>query len=420
MSTVKEHSPLADIEEVLADLRAGKMVILVDDENRENEGDLAMAAEHVTPEAINFMITHGRGLVCLAMTSAKCDQLALPPMASDNTSSFGTAFTVSIEARSGVTTGISVHDRAQTIKTAVREDARPDDLARPGHIFPLRASRGGTLVRAGQTEGIVDLCRLAGLTPAGVICEVINQDGSMSRMPQLQEMGARHDLKICSVAQIIEHRNRTERLIEATGTAHMPTVFGSFKMYGYTSQLTGETHVALVKGNMEPGGPQQQEPVLVRMHSECMTGDVFGSLRCDCGQQLARAMELVQQQECGAILYMRQEGRGIGLEKKIQAYQLQDCGRDTVEANEELGFASDLRDYGIGAQMLLDLGIRKLRLLTNNPRKIVGLTGYGLEITERVPLVIEPGDDNRRYLSTKGEKLGHMLTEQNPRTEKKD
>ncbi len=411
MSTAQERSPLADIEEVLSDLRAGKMVILVDDEHRENEGDLAMAAELVSPEAVNFMITHGRGLVCLAMTSAKCDELALPPMASDNTSRFGTAFTVSIEARSGVTTGISVHDRAQTIKTAVREDARPDDLARPGHIFPLRASRGGTLIRAGQTEGIVDLCRLAGLTPAGVICEVINEDGSMSRMPQLQEMAARHDLKICSVAQIIEYRNRTERLIEATGTAHMPTVFGSFKIYGYTSQLTGETHVALVKGDLEPGGPQHEGPVLVRMHSECMTGDVFGSLRCDCGQQLTRAMELVQQQECGAILYMRQEGRGIGLEKKIQAYHLQDCGRDTVEANEELGFAPDLRDYGIGAQMLLDLGIRKLRLLTNNPRKIVGLTGYGLEITERVPLVIEPGEDNRRYLSTKGEKLGHLLTD---------
>jgi 3,4-dihydroxy 2-butanone 4-phosphate synthase/GTP cyclohydrolase II len=400
---------LASIAEALEELRAGRMVVLVDDEHRENEGDLAMAAEHVTPEAINFMATHGRGLVCLALTAEKCDQLALSPMTADNTSRLGTAFTVSVEARSGVTTGISAHDRAHTVRTAVRPDARPDDLVRPGHVFPLRAKPGGTLVRAGQTEGIVDLCRLAGLAPAGVICEVMNPDGTMARLPQLTEFAVRHGLKICSVAQIIEHRRRTEKLVENFSSAKLPTRWGEFRIYGYRSGLTGESHVALVKGDLEPGRSSCPEPVLVRVHSECMTGDVFGSLRCDCGEQLHRALEMIAAEPRGAVLYMRQEGRGIGLEKKLEAYALQDCGRDTVQANEDLGLPSDLRDYGIGAQILLDLGVRKLRLLTNNPRKLIGLAGYGLEMIERVPLVVEPGDENRKYLSTKRDKMGHML-----------
>ncbi|HOX06782.1 MAG TPA: bifunctional 3,4-dihydroxy-2-butanone-4-phosphate synthase/GTP cyclohydrolase II [Planctomycetota bacterium] len=402
-------TPFAPIEEVLAELRAGRIVILVDDENRENEGDLAMAAEHVTPEAINFMITHGRGLVCLALTAEKCDQLALPPMAADNSSRFGTAFTVSIEARRGVTTGISAADRAQTIRAAVAPDAVPADLVRPGHIFPLRARPGGTLVRAGQTEGIVDLCRLAGLSPAGIICEVIQADGTMARLPDLVEFGRAHGLKVCSVEQIIGHRRRNEKLIVSTGAAELPTRHGHFRMYHYRSEVTGECHLALVRGDLAPGRAALDEPVPVRVHSECMTGDVFGSLRCDCGEQLARAMEMIAAAERGVILYMRQEGRGIGLEKKVQAYALQDCGRDTVEANEDLGLPCDLRDYGIGAQILQDLGVRKLRLLTNNPRKVVGLAGYGLEIIERVPVVIPPRPENQRYLATKRNKMGHLL-----------
>jgi len=402
---------LASIEEAVEELRAGRMVVLVDDEYRENEGDLAMAAELVTPEAVNFMVTHGRGLVCLALTPEKCDQLALPPMTTDNSSRFGTAFTVSVEARTGVSTGISAQDRAHTILTAARPEARSEDLVRPGHVFPLRARSGGTLVRAGQTEGIVDLCRLAGLRPAGVICEVMNADGSMARLPQLREFAAEHGLKICSVAQIIEHRRRTERLVEAFSCARMPTRWGDFRICGYRSDLIGESHLALLKGDIEPGGAEREEPVLVRVHSECLTGDVFGSQRCDCGEQLHQAMEMIAAEEVGVLLYMRQEGRGIGLDKKLEAYALQDCGRDTVEANEDLGLPCDLRDYGFGAQMLLDLGVRRLRLLTNNPRKIVGLAGYGLEIVERVPLIIEPVDGNRRYLSTKRDKLGHMLEE---------
>jgi 3,4-dihydroxy 2-butanone 4-phosphate synthase / GTP cyclohydrolase II len=400
---------LASIEETLEELRAGRMVVLVDDEHRENEGDLAMAAELVSPEAVNFMVTHGRGLVCLALTSEKCDQLALPAMTTDNTSRFGTAFTVSVEASSGVSTGISAQDRAHTIRTAARPEAKPDDLVRPGHIFPLRARSGGTLVRAGQTEGIVDLCRLAGLKPAGVICEVMNDDGTMARLPQLREFAERHNLKVCSVAQIIEHRRRTERLVHSFSCARMPTRWGEFRICGYRSELIGESHLALIKGDLEPGGAECPDPVLVRVHSECLTGDVFASKRCDCGEQLHRAMELISAEKRGALLYMRQEGRGIGLDKKLEAYALQDCGRDTVEANEELGLPCDLRDYGIGAQMLLDLGVRRIRLLTNNPRKIVGLAGYGLEMVERVPLIIPPVDENRRYLSTKRDKLGHML-----------
>ncbi len=403
---------LASIEEILEELRAGRMVVLVDDEHRENEGDLAMAGELVSPEAVNFMVTHGRGLVCLALTSEKCDRLALSAMTTDNTSRFGTAFTVSVEASSGVSTGISAQDRAHTIRTAVRPEAKPEDLVRPGHIFPLRARDGGTLVRAGQTEGIVDLCRLAGLKPAGVICEVMNDDGTMARLPQLREFAERHDLKVCSVAQIIEHRRRTERLVKSFSCARMPTRWGEFRICGYRSELIGESHLALIKGDLQPGGAECSDPVLVRVHSECLTGDVFASRRCDCGEQLHRAMELISAEERGALLYMRQEGRGIGLDKKLEAYALQDCGRDTVEANEELGLPCDLRDYGIGAQMLLDLGVRRIRLLTNNPRKIVGLAGYGLEIVERVPLVIPPVDENRRYLSTKRDKLGHMLEDE--------
>jgi 3,4-dihydroxy 2-butanone 4-phosphate synthase/GTP cyclohydrolase II len=400
---------LTSIEETLAELRAGRMVILVDDEHRENEGDLAMAAELITPEAVNFMIRHGRGLVCLAMTSELCDRLQLPPMASDNTSRFGTAFTVSIEARSGVTTGISAHDRAHTIRTAVRHDACAGDLVRPGHVFPLRARPGGVLVRAGQTEGVVDLCRLAGLTGAGVICEVIRDDGTMARMPELCDLAAAHGLKVCSVAQVIEHRRRTEKLVAVTGSAELPTRHGHFRMYHYRSEVAGESHVALVRGDLAPGCAALDEPVLVRVHSECMTGDVFGSLRCDCGEQLARAMETIGAAGRGVVLYMRQEGRGIGLEKKVQAYSLQDHGRDTVEANEDLGLPGDLRDYGLGAQILRDLGVRRLRLLTNNPRKVVGLAGYGLEIVERLPIVVPPRPENSVYLSTKRDKMGHLL-----------
>ncbi|MHC4915912.1 MAG: bifunctional 3,4-dihydroxy-2-butanone-4-phosphate synthase/GTP cyclohydrolase II [Planctomycetota bacterium] len=404
--------PFASIDEAAEELRAGRMLVLVDDEYRENEGDLAMAAELVTPETVNFMVTHGRGLLCLALTAEKCDQLALPPMTAENTSRFGTAFTVSVEASSGVTTGISAADRAHTVRTAVRPDARPDDLVRPGHVFPLRARRGGTLVRAGQTEGIVDLCRIAGMSPAGVICEVMNPDGTMARLSELRDFAAEHGIKVCSVAQIIEHRRRTEKLVESFSSAKLPTRWGEFRIYGYRSEVTGESHVALVKGDLEPGREECAETVLVRVHSECMTGDVFGSLRCDCGDQLRAALEMIAAEERGALLYMRQEGRGIGLEKKLEAYELQDCGRDTVQANEDLGLPSDLRDYGIGAQMLLDLGVRRIRLLTNNPRKIVGLAGYGLEIVERIPLVIQPVDENRRYLSTKRDKMGHMLEDE--------
>ena len=397
--------PIATIEEAVEDIRAGKMVILVDDEDRENEGDLTMAAEMVTPEAINFMAKFGRGLICLTLTPEKCDQLNLPPMVSANTSSFGTAFTVSIEAKTGVTTGISAADRAHTILTAVADDATADDLARPGHVFPLRARTGGVLVRTGQTEGSVDLATLAGLKPAGVICEIMNDDGTMSRMPELREFAREHGLKICSVADLVAYRMRNESLVRRAVEVPLPTQYGGeFTAVAFQNDVDQFEHLALVKGDVAGDGP-----VLVRVHSECMTGDVFGSCRCDCGDQLHSAMAMIEQEGRGVILYMRQEGRGIGLINKLKAYSLQDKGKDTVEANLALGFKADLRDYGIGAQILVNLGIKNIRLMTNNPKKIVGLEGYGINIVERVPIQMEATEQNLKYLQTKREKLGHLL-----------
>jgi len=394
-----------DIETALAELRQGRMVILVDDEDRENEGDLTMAAEMVTPEAINFMARLGRGLICLTLTGERCDALRLPPMVTDNTSSFGTAFTVSIEARTGTTTGISAADRAQTIRVAVADHATPADLARPGHVFPLRARKGGVLERPGQTEGSVDLARLAGLKPAGVICEVMNDDGTMARMPQLKELALRHGLKICSVADLIAYRQRHEKLVHRAAGAQLPTRHGTFRIVAYRNEIDGFEHLALVLG--EPAG---YAPVLVRVHSECLTGDVFGSLRCDCGSQLDRAMAEVGAAGAGVIVYLRQEGRGIGLVNKLKAYGLQELGKDTVEANEILGFKGDHREYAVAAQILMDLGVCRVRLLSNNPDKIAGLTRYGVEVVERLPLETVPTCNNLEYLRTKRGKLGHLLT----------
>ena len=396
--------PLATIEEAIEEVRQGRIVIIVDDEERENEGDLAMAADCVTPEAITFMAKHGRGLICMPISGERLDEIQLPLMVSENTARLGTAFTVSVDYKKGTTTGISAYDRAATVKAILDPRTAPEDLARPGHLFPLRYAEGGVLVRAGQTEAIVDLARLAGRYPAGVICEVMNDDGTMARMPRLEEVSQEHGIKIVSVAQLIDYRQQHERLVQRVAETRLPTRYGEFTAIAFKSVLDPDEHLALVKGDV--GGTK---PVLVRMHSQCLTGDTFGSLRCDCGEQIERSLELIAQEGRGVFVYMRQEGRGIGLHNKIRAYALQDSGLDTVEANEELGFPPDLRWYGIGAQILVDLGVRNMRLLTNNPKKVVGLESYGLQLVERVPIVVPPGKENRRYLDTKRTKLGHLL-----------
>ena len=397
--------PLLTIEQSIRDIKDGKMVILVDDEDRENEGDLCIAAETVTPEAINFMAKYGRGLICLSMTAEKCDSLDLPPMVDNNTSPFGTGFTVSIEARCGVSTGISAHDRATTILTAVADDCEPRDLVRPGHIFPLRAKGGGAIVRAGQTEGSVDLARLAGLKPAGVICEIMDEDGTMARMPALEKFSEKHGVGICTIADLIEYRMRTESFVHRSAETMIPTsMAGDFKAVVYENDIDSLLHIAMVKGEINP-----EKSVLARVHSECLTGDIFGSLRCDCGLQLEQAMTMIEKEGSGVLLYIRQEGRGIGLVNKIKAYALQDQGLDTVEANEELGFEPDMRNYGIGAQILVDLGVRKMKLMTNNPKKMVGLDGYGLSIVEQVPIEVPANIHNKCYLECKKLKMGHLL-----------
>ena len=395
---------LASIPEAIEDIRAGRFIIIVDDQSRENEGDLAIAAEKVTPEAINFMAKHGRGLICLPITGQRLDELGIPLMVTNNTSRYSTAFTVSIEAKNKVTTGISAFDRAETIKVVLDPDTKPEDLARPGHVFPIRAREGGVLVRAGHTEAIVDLAKLAGLYPAGVICEIMDEDGAMARMPQLEAMASKFDLKIVAIADLIAYRLRHERLVQRVTEARLPTKYGEFTAIAYKSLVDAAEHVALVRGDISNG-----EPVLVRVHSECLTGDVFGSLRCDCGPQVEMALQSIAKEERGVFLYMRQEGRGIGFHNKLRAYALQDQGLDTVEANIALGFAPDLRDYGIGAQILADLGLHNIRLLTNNPKKVIGLESYGIKIVETVPLIAPSTPYNIRYLETKQKKLGHIL-----------
>jgi 3,4-dihydroxy 2-butanone 4-phosphate synthase / GTP cyclohydrolase II len=406
------QTPFATIEEALEDVRQGKFVVVVDAADRENEGDLTIAAQFATPEAVNFMATHGRGLICLCLTDERCDELALEQMTDRNETPFGTAFTVSIEAREGVSTGISAQDRARTIQVAIDPSKGPEDLVQPGHVFPLRARVGGVLQRAGQTEAAVDLARLAGLNAAGVVCEVMKDDGTMARVPDLVEYCARHGLKMITVEDLIEYRRRTEKLVERMTSVRLPTAYGDFIAIAFREKLTGKHHVALVKGHVEG-----EEDVLVRVHSECLTGDVFHSLRCDCGEQLEQALARIGSEDRGVLLYMAQEGRGIGLLNKLKAYELQENGMDTVEANLELGFPPDMREYGIGNQILADLGLSTIRILTNNPKKITGIEGFGLTVVEQVPIEISPNDENRRYLETKRTKLGHRLHHQDIRFE---
>ena len=397
--------PKISIEQAIQDIKAGKMVILVDDEDRENEGDLTIAAEYATPETINFMAKYGRGLICLSMTGEMCDALNLPLMVDDNQSPFETGFTVSIEARTGVTTGISAADRACTIQAAIAKDAKPNDLVRPGHIFPLRARNGGVTVRTGQTEGSVDLAQLAGLQPAGVICEIMDEDGTMARMPSLEKFSEEHDIGICTIEDLVEYRMRNESFVHEAAETTIPTsIAGEFRCIVYKNDVDNLLHIAMIKGDIDP-----DKPTLVRVHSECLTGDIFGSMRCDCRGQLHKAMQMIDAEGSGVLLYVRQEGRGIGLINKIKAYDLQDQGYDTVEANEKLGFSPDLRNYGIGAQILADLGVRKMRIITNNPKKMVGLEGYGIQVVEQVPVEIEPNEHNKCYLECKQAKMGHLL-----------